>query len=152
MTVTDDDLRTLVHKSCLCLDDRDWAGYLDLCAEDFSYSITTYSPELRKDMVWLEQDRKGMTDLFGNLENHVTLQGRFLRHANVALIERANETSAELTTTFLVVHTDLEGVSRVFAAGRYNDVIDITGNRPQLRKREARLDTRDLGGGTHFPI
>lgn len=152
MSIADDELRALVHRSCLCLDDSDWAGYLELCAENFGYRITTYSPELRKDMVWLEQDRAGMTDLFGNLENHVTLNGRFMRHANVALIERDNESTAQLTTTLLLVHTDLEGVSKLFVAGRYNDVIDTSGNRPLLQKREARLDTRDLGGGTHFPI
>ena len=152
MSIADDELRALVHRSCLCLDESDWAGYLDLCAEDFGYCITTYSPELRKEMVWLEQDRAGMTDLFGNLENHVTLNGRFLRHANVALIERDDESTAQVTTTILLVHTDIEGVTKLFAAGRYNDVVDTSGNRPLLHKREARLDTRDLGGGTHFPI
>lgn len=152
MNIADDELRALIHRSCLCLDDSDWAGYLDLCAADFGYRITTYSPELRKEMVWLEQDRAGMTDLFGNLENHVTLNGRFLRHANVALIERDDESTAQVTTTLLLVHTDLEGVSKLFAAGRYNDVIDTSAKRPLLQKREARLDTRDLGGGTHFPI
>ena len=49
-------------------------------------------------------------------------------------------------------YTGLDGVSNVFAAGRYNDIIDVSGNRPLLRAREVRLDTRDLGGGTHFPI
>ncbi len=152
MSIADDDLRTLIHRSCLYLDDSDWDGYLDLCTEDFTYRIATYSPELRKEMVWLEQDRAGMTDLFGNLENHVTLNGRFLRHANVALIERNDESSARVTTTFLLVYTNLEGVTEIFSAGRYRDLIDTSGNRPLLKEREARLDTRDLGGGTHFPI
>ncbi len=94
-----------------------------------------------------------MTDLFGNLENHVTLQGRFLRHANVALIDRNDEHyTGQVTTTFLAIYTNLEGVSEIFATGRYNDTIDMSGNRPLLRSREVRLDTRDLGGGTHFPI
>lgn len=153
MAVSDDDLRGLIHRSCLSLDDSDWDGYLDLCADDFTYRVTAYSPELRKDMVWLEQDRAGMVNLFGNLENHVTLQGRFLRHANVALIARDDDHgTAQVTTTVLAVYTNLDGVSALFAAGRYNDIIDITGNRPLLSTREVRLDTRDLGGGTHFPI
>lgn len=153
MTVSDDALRDLVHRSCLCLDDGDWDGYLDLCSDDFIYRITAFSPELRKDMVWLEQDRNGMTDLFGNLENHFTLQGKFLRHANVALISRDDDhNAAQVTTTFFVIYTGLDGVSEMFAAGRYNDTVDISGNRPLLSTREVRLDTRDLGGGTHFPI
>ena len=153
MTVSDDDLRDLIHRSCLFLDDSDWDGYLDLCTDDFTYRIAAFSPELRKEMVWLEQDRIGMTDLFGNLENHVTLQGRFLRHVNVALIARDDDhNTGQVTTTFFVIYTNLDGVSELFAAGRYNDTIDISGNRPLLRTREVRLDTRDLGGGTHFPI
>jgi methanesulfonate monooxygenase small subunit len=153
MAVSDDDLRDLIHRSCLCLDDGDWEGFLDLCGDDFTYRITAVSPELRKDMVWLEQDRRGMVDLFGNLANHVTLQGRFLRHANVALIARDDDqVTGQVTTTFLAIYTDLAGVSEMFAAGRYNDTVDISGNRPLLRTREVRLDTRDLGGGTHFPI
>lgn len=153
MVVSDDALRALIHRSCLLLDDGDWDAYLDLCTTDFTYRITAFSPELRKDMVWLEQDRAGMTDLFGNLENHVTLQGRFLRHPNVALIARDDQDdTAAVTTTFFVIYTGLDGVSEMFAAGRYNDTITLSGHRPLLRTREARLDTRDLGGGTHFPI
>ena len=144
-------MRALVHRTCLCLDDGDWGGYLDHCAADFVYRISVYSPELRKEMVWLEQDRKGMADLFDNLANHVTRPGDFLRHPNVALVERDGD-DARVTTTLLVVYTDFDGASRIFAAGRYNDVVDISGNRPLLRTREVRLDTRDLGGGTHFPI
>ena len=151
MLIADDDLRALVHRTCLYLDDGNWDGYLDLCAADFFYRVFAYSPELRKDMIWMEQDREGMTDLFGNLANHVTRQGDFLRHANVALIDRDGE-DARITTTFLVAYTDFDGASRIFAAGRYNDVVDIAGNQPLLRARDVRLDTRDLGGGTHFPI
>ena len=153
MTVSDDELRDLVHRSCLALDNSDWDAYLDLCTDDFNYRIVALSPELRKNMVWLEQNRTGMINLFGNLENHVTLKGRFLRHVNVALIEHDEEHSAaQVTTTFFVIHTGLDGVSEMFAAGRYNDTIDISGNHPLLRTRDVTLDTRDLGGGTHFPI
>ena len=153
MAVSDDTLRALIHRSCLLLDDGDWDTFLDQCTTDFTYRITAFSPELRKDMVWLEQDRAGMTDLFGNLENHVTLQGRFLRHPNVALIDRDEQNeAATVTTTFFVIYTGLDGVSEMFAAGRYNDAIIWSGDRPLLRTREVRLDTRDLGGGTHFPI
>jgi methanesulfonate monooxygenase small subunit len=153
MTVSDDELRDLVHRSCLFLDDSDWDAYLGLCTEDFTYRITAFSPELRKNMVWLEQDCAGMTNLFENLENHVTLKGRFLRHVNVALIECDEEHGVgRAISTFFVIHTGLDGVSTMFAVGRYNDTIDISGNRPLLHTREVTLDTRDLGGGTHFPI
>ena len=35
-----------------------------LCDEGFRYKITTYSPEIRKEMVWLDHDKQGMETLF----------------------------------------------------------------------------------------
>ena len=37
----------LVYRSCLLLDERDFKGYLDLCDEEYRYTIATHSPELR---------------------------------------------------------------------------------------------------------
>ena len=151
MAISDDQVRALVYQSCLCLDDGDWDGYLDLCAPDFNYQVVNYSPELKKDMVWMEQDRPGMAALLGNLANHITRPGRFLRHVSVALIE-ADGGTARVTSTFVIAYTELDGVTSLFAVGRYNDVVDTAGDRPLLHARQVRLDTRDLEGGSHFPI
>ncbi len=153
MTISDDQLRTLVYRSCLCLDEGDWDGYLDLCAADFNYQVVNYSPELRQDMVWMEQDRAGLVTLFGNLENHITRPGQFLRHASVALIEpNGDGGAAKVTSSFVIAYTELDGISSLFAVGRYYDVVDTAGDAPLLRARQVRLHTRDLEGGSHFPI
>ncbi len=47
-------IEELVYRSCLALDDKDFKGYLNLCDGGFRYMITTHSPEIRKDMVWLD--------------------------------------------------------------------------------------------------
>ena len=60
-------IEELIYRSCLALDARDYKAFLGLCDEDFKYTIATYSPEIRRDMVWLDHDRKGMETLFGNL-------------------------------------------------------------------------------------
>jgi len=151
MTILDDQIKELVNQSCLYIDDGDWTNYLSLFTTDFTYRILCYSPELRKDMVWMEQDRKGMTNLVNNLENHITRQGRFMHQVQIAAINR-KQTFAETISPFLVVYTGLEGITKIFAAGRYIDVIDTTSDKPLISNRKVVLDTRDLGSGSHFPI
>ncbi len=56
----DREIERLIYRSCRCLDEEDFAGYLDLCAVDFHYRITAHSPELRKEMIWLDHDRTGL--------------------------------------------------------------------------------------------
>ncbi len=91
--------------------------------------------------------------LFDNLANHVTRPGRFLHHASVALIEADGDgRTVRVTSTFVIAYTELDGISSLFAVGRYNDVVDTAGDRPLLRSRQVRLDTRDLEDGSHFPI
>ena len=55
-----DAVKDLIYQSCLVMDDERFDEYLALCTEDYQYKVTAYSPELRKEMVWLEQSR---TDL-----------------------------------------------------------------------------------------
>ena len=58
-----------------------------MCDEDFRYTIATYSPEIRRDMVWLDHDRKGMETLFGNLPKHNSDHSPLTRHATVYTVE-----------------------------------------------------------------
>jgi methanesulfonate monooxygenase small subunit len=37
----------LVYQSCLLLDEKNFKGFLELCAEQFRYTITAHSPEIR---------------------------------------------------------------------------------------------------------
>jgi hypothetical protein len=60
----------LVNRSCLALDDKDFDGYLALCGEGFHYTITAYSPEIRKQMTWLSHDKRELATLFANLPKH----------------------------------------------------------------------------------
>ena len=58
----------------------------------------------------------------------------------------------ECALKVIVVRTSPEGVSELFAAGRYLDVIDDSEDVPKLVRRETQLDTRELGIGSHVPI
>ncbi len=41
------------------LDARNFKDWLDLCAEEFTYVIRAFSPEIRRDMVFLDLDLEG---------------------------------------------------------------------------------------------
>lgn len=142
----------LIYDSCLRLDLEDFDGYLELCAPDFTYRITTYSAEIRKEMIWLQHDLEGMKALFENYYDHVRRLGSLHRHVTVYTIDKQDDGLLELTSSFQVTHTDLDGQSKLFAVGRYHDLVRETEFGPRLHARNARLETRELGSGSHLPI
>lgn len=149
--MNDMDISRLIYTSALSLDAEDFNGFMTRCGQTFNYQITTFSPEIGRDMVWLDHDREGMQGLFSMLPKHVRIKGRFKRHVSIYSIDR-DDNQAKVLSSVLLIHTDPQGVSKLFAAGQYRDVIDLTGATPQLMERTVRLDTRDLGPGMHIPV
>ena len=142
----------LVYRSCLALDAKDYKAFLALCEEDFRYTISTYSPEIRKEMVWLDQDRKGMETLFTNLPRHNSDHSPLTRHATVYTVEEKGA-GAEVVSALQVFKTALDGGStELFAVGHFHDVVKLNGGSPKLGARTVRLDTRLLGFGYHVPF
>lgn len=150
--MSNDAINRLIYGAALQLDAEDFKGFLGQCGEDFRYSIRAYSPELRQEMVWLEHGRKGMQDLFAMLPQHVRMKGRFKRHVSVYSVDQEDDGRARALSSVLLVHTDPDGTSRLFAAGQYEDLIEIEGASPRLLERVVRLETRDLGPGMHVPV
>jgi 3-phenylpropionate/cinnamic acid dioxygenase small subunit len=144
--------KDLVALSCLLLDEEKFDAYLALFSPESRYSIRTYSPELRKDISMLDLDRTELGVLFKNLPKHVRLPGRFLRLANGTVVESTGDDEVSIATSVLVTHTDLEGISRVFAAGRYRDKVMMVDGKPRIGEREVRVDTRQFGPGSHIPL
>jgi methanesulfonate monooxygenase subunit beta len=53
----------------------------------------------------------------------------------------------------VVYKTALDGgATGLFAVGKYFDTVSLEGEEPLLTGRDVRLDTRDLGIGSHFPL
>lgn len=150
--MTNDDISALIFRSSLLLDAEDFKGFLRLCGDDFNYRICAHSPEIGKDMIWLEHDRQGLQGLFAMLPQHVRMRGRFKRHVSIYSIDRSEQDRARVLSSLLLVHTDDHGVSRLFAAGQYHDVVATARSEPRLVEREVRLETRDLGPGMHVPV
>ena len=115
--------------------------------------MTAYSPELRKEMIWLEQSRTDLVAMFEMLPEHVKPEGRFTRHAQVYRVTpNGSPGTMNVTSALTIYFTNDRGDTKVFAIGRYNDVVDTSGATPRLKAREVRLETRSLGKGSQIPF
>jgi len=145
-------IEELVYRTCLALDDRDFKGFLDLCDESFRYKVTAYSPEIRKDMVWLDHDKKGMETLFTQLPRHNSDHSPLTRHATVYTVA-VNGTQAEVVSALQVFRTALDGgATELYSVARLVDTVKLDGGDPKLAQRVVRIGTRQLGFGSHIPF
>jgi methanesulfonate monooxygenase subunit beta len=138
----------------MALDDKQFGAYLELCDPAYHYKITAYSPEIRKDMTWLEHDKAGMQALFANLPKHNSDQSPLTRHVTVYTVkEDAAAQQAQVISALQVFKTALDGgATELFAVGKLHDQISLSGEAPKLLAREVRLQTRMLGFGYHIPF
>jgi methanesulfonate monooxygenase small subunit len=142
----------LVYRSCLALDDRDFKGFLALCDPGFRYKVTVYSPEIRKDMVWLDHDRAGMELLFNNLPRHNSDHSPLTRHATVYTITMEGD-QAQVVSALQVFRTALDGgATELFGVARLVDTVKLDGGTPKLSARVVKMGTRQLGFGSHIPF
>jgi methanesulfonate monooxygenase subunit beta len=145
-------IEELVYRSCMALDDRDYKRFLELCDPGFRYKVTAYSPEIRKDMVWLDHDRKGMETLFTNLPRHNSDHAPLVRHATVYTVKVEGQ-QAEVVSALQVFRTALDGgATELFAVARMVDTIRLDSGAPKLAQRVIRMETRQLGFGSHVPF
>ena len=147
-------IEELVYRSCLALDAKDFKAFLDLCDPGFRYTISTYSPEVRRDMVWLDHDRAGMEMLFTNLPRHNSDHSPLTRHATVYTVElNGSAATANVVSALQVFRTQLDGgATELFAVGRFHDTVKLGAAGAKLARRVVRLETRLLGYGFHIPF
>jgi methanesulfonate monooxygenase small subunit len=136
----------------MALDERDFKGFLELCDPGFRYKVTVYSPEIRKEMVWLDHDRRGMETLFTNLPRHNSDHSPLVRHATVYTV-KMNGGEAEVVSALQVFRTALDGgATELFGVARLIDTVKLDGGAPRLASRTVRMETRQLGFGSHIPF
>tara|TARA_B100002051_G_C16732935_1_gene639400 strand:+ start:1238 stop:1690 length:453 start_codon:yes stop_codon:yes gene_type:complete len=146
-----EEIVNFIHKSCFLLDEEDFDGFLKICSKNFEYKITAFSPEINKEMIWMDEDHTSFKNLLVMVNSHLRRLGRLTRHISVGQVHRKTD-KILINSSFIIIHTDLEGKSNIFGVGRYNDVIISTKSSVLLKSREAYLETRDLGIGSHVPI
>jgi methanesulfonate monooxygenase small subunit len=144
----------LVYRSCLLLDELDFEGFLSLCAAEFRYTVHATAPEIRRDVVWLDHDKAGLEALFRNLPRHHSDPSPLTRHATVYTVT-FNEAGprATVVSALQVFRTELDGgATSLCAVGKLYDTVALANGTALLEKRSIRLDTRQLGMGSHIPF
>ncbi len=143
-----------LYRTCLSLDARSFKEWLDVCAEDFTYVISAWSPEIRKDVIFLDLNLDGLATLVKHLPRHNSDQSAFTRHMNVYTVEAQSQEGLYAATSSVAIYrTELDGgTTRLFALGRYHDKLRATPEGWRFAAREVRLETRNLGIGTHYPL
>ena len=145
-------IEELVYRSSMALDECNFKAFLELCDDAFRYSITAYSPEIRKQMTWLDLDKAGMGTLFTNLPRHNSDHSPLMRHVTLYTVGGTAE-RAEVVSALQVFRTALDGgETSLFAVGRYHDTIDLGAGAPKLLKRVVKMSTREMGAGYHIPF
>lgn len=147
-------VKRLIADSCIALNAEDFNSFLSLCGSEFEYQLVVYSPEIRKEMIWMSYDRRGIETLFKEVPTHLHVpMGTLFRHVSVYSVEGLEDSSClEARSSVLIIHTDLDGVSKLFAAGQYFDTVDVKLGKPLLSRRTMRLETRDIGSGSPIPL
>lgn len=167
MTLPDLQVRQLVeeavYESCLSLNAQDWNGFLGMCdRESFRYRIVNYSPEIRREQTWMDRDWKGLKSLLELLPRHNSDHSPLTRHVTVYKVSVDPATREASATTLLTVYrTELDGANshfdsgqtNLFAVGKYEDRIRFGAEGgAKLLSRTVRLDTRQIGIGSHVPL
>jgi methanesulfonate monooxygenase small subunit len=149
-----------LHEGLLLLDAGRHGAFLETTTAELRYRVVAYSPDLRREMTWLEHDRAGLAALIELLPRHHVDGAIWQRHAvlQTAVLEapgraRAVSALALYSTVVDVGDAHVEGGStHLLAVGRYHDVFREERGQWRLAEREVRLDTRQLGVGSHrFP-
>lgn len=144
----------LVYKSCLLMDEKKFTDFLNLCADDFHYTITAYSPETRAEMTWMDEDRVSMKRMLDVLPRHNSDHSPLSRHVTVYAVDYDEDQKvAAVVSALQVFKTSLDGgVTQLFAVGKLYDTVSFNGGGSQLLNRNVRLETRMLGIGSHIPF
>ena len=147
-------IRRVIERGCRLLDAENYSEWVAAYADDFKYSIRAYSPEIRREVTWLEKDNKGLKLLFKQLPMHEKYKGQFRRILGWTDIVSQDD-SAELFVVesgLCVYHTDLHGTSILYCTGKYQDQFRFESGVPVLCSGLVMMDTRRLPFGSHIPI
>lgn len=154
-------VRDTIYRAALALDDQRWQDWLELCSPDFHYAITAFSPEINKDMIYLQGSFKEMDNMVRMLPKHNTDHSPIHRHTSVYTVDVSEDgKSAEAVSSVVFYQNLLDGInshidageSRLFLIGKYVDTFAIEDGAAKFVKREVKLDNRRLDKGTHWPL
>ncbi len=144
-------IRVRVAQSARLLDACAFDGYIALFAEDAEYAMEVTTPEIKRDSTWLRADRTELARLLSESSQHIhDLAARF-HLVTVEEIDIERETASSVSR-FIVVRTDLQGRSNIYAVGTYEDEWIAGEGGWAIARRTVRLQTRMMEAPTPMPI
>jgi methanesulfonate monooxygenase small subunit len=154
-------VRGAIYKATMLLDEQKWNDWLALCDDEFEYSITSWSPEIKYNMTYLAANKKDLHHLIDLLPKHNTDHSPLHRHTTVYAVEPSEDGETATAISSVIIfqnmldgtnsHVD-SGASRVFLVGRYFDKLRVKDGKGIFLKRELKLDNRRLDKGSHWPL
>ena len=150
-----------IYKAALALDENNWSAWFELCDETFTYAITSFSPEINKQMTYFSGDKKELVGLMDMLPKHNTDHSPLHRHTSDYSVDIADDgKSATAVSSVTIYQNMLDGInshldsgeSRLFVIGKYVDQFTIVNGVPKFTNRETKLDNRRLDKGSHWPL
>jgi methanesulfonate monooxygenase small subunit len=153
-------VRETIYRSTILLDSQNWMGWLEHCDPRFQYAIRSWSPEINRDMTYLELDRKGLESMVKLLPKHNTDHSPLTRHTSVYTVDVNGGETAKAVSSVIVYQNMLDGInshidageSRLFLVGKYLDTFKLENNKAAFLSREVRIENRRLDKGSHWPI
>ena len=154
-------IEKIIYRAALALDDHNWDGWFELCDNEFSYSITSFSPEINKNMTYFSGNKKELKGLMDMLPKHNTDHSPLHRHTSVYTVDVADDgKTADAISSVTIYQNMLDGInshidsgeSRLFVIGKYIDKFKITDGNPKFMSRETKIDNRRLDKGSHWPL
>lgn len=147
-----EEIRTLISRSGRFLDDHAYADFIDLLTPDGSYTLEADSEEIGQRMIWLSMPRDELGALLEESPQHIHDLATRTHQVNVDEIEINGET-ADAQSTFSVFRTDQNGLTQIYAVGRYNDHLVRNGSGDwRIQERRARVTTRMFRTPTPMPL
>lgn len=138
---------------CTYLDEEKFDLFLSYFTAKSTYTITTFSGELRRELAYLDLDFLGLKALVNGIGDHVRFPDKLVRHITLRLINKVEDDLIFCTTTVAIYHINLSSVAGIYAIGKYRDTSQ---NRPgiglQIIKRNVFLETRSFPFGSHLPL
>lgn len=134
------------------LDEERFDQFLDRCTAEISYRIVTESPDLGREMTYMDLEGDELGALLGTVKQHVRPPDKLLRHTAKPMIQHVDGSLVTCRTKLAVYHVNGSGDPGIYALGHYDDVFSLTEGGPMLVRRDVVLASRRFPFGSHVPL
>lgn len=144
-------LGELIVLTGLYLDQKNFEGYLSSFCEDAEYQVVSTVPEIAKTVAWLDLTKPALESLLMSASRHAWNTGLRTHHIAPATFS-IEPMHTDAISAVSIFRTDVEGTTKLYAAGRYHDRWVRTAAGWLLAKRTLKLDTRVLTPPSGMPM